>query len=130
MDKAVNRILKAIQQRERIAVFGDYDADGVTATALLIHFLKPFFPDILYLYSSSRPRRLRPFNPRDHPVEGPRGFPDHYGRLRHFQSSGAGMGQGSGAGCHRHRSSPDFKKRDPYCRCGSQSQAGGLYLSL
>ena len=55
MNKAVNRILKAIQQRERIAVFGDYDADGVTATALLIHFLKPFFSEILFYI----PHRVR-----------------------------------------------------------------------
>ncbi|MEW6187492.1 MAG: single-stranded-DNA-specific exonuclease RecJ [Thermodesulfobacteriota bacterium] len=55
MDKAVNRILKACQQKERIAVFGDYDADGVTATALLVHFLKPLFPELLYYI----PHRLR-----------------------------------------------------------------------
>jgi single-stranded-DNA-specific exonuclease len=48
MNKAVNRILKAIQQGERIAVFGDYDADGVTATAVLLFLLKPIFPDILF----------------------------------------------------------------------------------
>lgn len=53
--KAVNRILKAIQQKERIAVFGDYDADGVTATAILIQFLTPFFPDILFYI----PHRVR-----------------------------------------------------------------------
>ena len=55
MNKAVNRILKAIQQKERIAVFGDYDADGVTATAILIQFLTPFFPDILFYI----PHRVR-----------------------------------------------------------------------
>ncbi|MCJ7833020.1 MAG: single-stranded-DNA-specific exonuclease RecJ, partial [Deltaproteobacteria bacterium] len=55
MDKAVNRILKALQRRERVAVFGDYDADGVTATAVLLRFLKPLFPDILYYI----PHRVR-----------------------------------------------------------------------
>jgi single-stranded-DNA-specific exonuclease len=55
MDKAVNRILKAIQRRERLAVFGDYDADGITATALIVHFLRPFFPEILYYI----PHRVR-----------------------------------------------------------------------
>jgi single-stranded-DNA-specific exonuclease len=40
MQAAAQRILAAMQRREKILVFGDYDADGVTATALLSHFLK------------------------------------------------------------------------------------------
>lgn len=39
MPKAVDRVLKAIKCQEKILVFGDYDVDGVTATALLFEFL-------------------------------------------------------------------------------------------
>lgn len=51
MAKAADRILRAVRGRERIAVFGDYDCDGITATALLTRCLrelgaevKPFLP--------------------------------------------------------------------------------------
>lgn len=37
---AVERIVSALEKKERIAVFGDYDADGVTATALLCETLE------------------------------------------------------------------------------------------
>ena len=42
MDKAVARIEKAISQDERIIVYGDFDADGVTATVLLTEALRGF----------------------------------------------------------------------------------------
>lgn len=41
MDKAVARLVRAIEQKETIAVFGDYDVDGATSTALLWHYLTP-----------------------------------------------------------------------------------------
>lgn len=39
MKKAVNRILSAKEKGEKVAVYGDYDADGVTATSILWDFL-------------------------------------------------------------------------------------------
>jgi single-stranded-DNA-specific exonuclease RecJ len=42
IDPAVERIKKAIDRRERIVLFGDYDVDGITGTALLYRFLKNF----------------------------------------------------------------------------------------
>ena len=38
MAQAVQRLVAAIRQGERIAIYGDYDVDGVTATALLVTF--------------------------------------------------------------------------------------------
>ena len=53
MNKAIERIGAAIEKKEKIAIFGDYDADGVTATVLLTEVLKdlgvkkivPYIPD-------------------------------------------------------------------------------------
>lgn len=41
MDKASARLAHAVQAGETIAVFGDYDVDGATSTALLWHYLTP-----------------------------------------------------------------------------------------
>ena len=38
MDIAVERIVKAINNREKILVYGDYDVDGVTSSSILINF--------------------------------------------------------------------------------------------
>lgn len=42
MHAAVSRILKALNQRERIVLFGDYDVDGVTSLALLAEMLRAY----------------------------------------------------------------------------------------
>ena len=39
MEKAVNRIIKAIEKKERIIVYGDYDVDGITSITVLKRFL-------------------------------------------------------------------------------------------
>ncbi len=40
MDKAVERISRALAAGEKMAVFGDYDVDGITATVLLVDYLR------------------------------------------------------------------------------------------
>lgn len=40
MDKAVERITTAVENGEKICVYGDYDADGVTSTSLLYSYLR------------------------------------------------------------------------------------------
>lgn len=48
MDKAVERINEAIESYERICVYGDYDADGVTSTAILYSYLENISADVIY----------------------------------------------------------------------------------
>ncbi len=48
MDKAIERIKKALENNERIAIYGDYDVDGVTSTALLYNFMKTLEANVTY----------------------------------------------------------------------------------
>jgi single-stranded-DNA-specific exonuclease len=48
MEKAVDRILKALHDREKISVHGDYDTDGITGTALMVNNLKKLGIDVEY----------------------------------------------------------------------------------
>lgn len=42
MDIAVDRIISAIEKKEKILIYGDYDADGVSATSILLRFFNRF----------------------------------------------------------------------------------------
>lgn len=46
MDKAVNRLTKAMQSNEKILIYGDYDVDGTTSVALVYKFLKQFYSNV------------------------------------------------------------------------------------
>ncbi len=46
MDKALERIEKAIESGENIMVFGDYDVDGTTAVSLVASYLKTIYPNV------------------------------------------------------------------------------------
>lgn len=48
MEKAASRIQRAIADFEKIVVYGDYDADGVTATAMLYSYLQTCGADVLF----------------------------------------------------------------------------------
>ncbi len=57
MDKAVNRLLKAFELKEKILVFGDYDVDGTTAVSGMYHFLgQAYTPTQLDFYIPHRYR--------------------------------------------------------------------------
>ncbi len=45
MQAAADRILRALKRGERIVIYGDYDVDGITATAILYHAIKSISPD-------------------------------------------------------------------------------------
>ena len=43
MDKAVERVMRSINDGEKVLIYGDYDVDGTTAVAVVYTYLKPFF---------------------------------------------------------------------------------------
>ncbi len=48
MDKAVQRISRAVTNKEKIVVYGDYDVDGTTSVALVYSFLKSFYDNVAF----------------------------------------------------------------------------------
>ena len=48
MDKAVDRINRAMVMKEKILVYGDYDVDGITAVALVYKFLKKYYTKVAF----------------------------------------------------------------------------------
>lgn len=52
MKPAVLRIVKALQKKEKICIYGDYDADGVTATSLLLTVFARLTRNVIYYIPS------------------------------------------------------------------------------
>ncbi len=48
MEPAVERIIRALRDKEKILIYGDYDVDGVTATSLLLLFLRDLGFSVYY----------------------------------------------------------------------------------
>lgn len=58
MDKAIERIEKAIKNKEKILIYGDYDVDGTTSVALVYSFFKENIP--LYTHTQPSPPSGQP----------------------------------------------------------------------
>ena len=48
MEKALNRLNKAMGAKEKILVYGDYDVDGITAVSLVYKYLRNYYSHIEY----------------------------------------------------------------------------------
>ena len=89
MDAAVARIVRAVEGGERIALYGDYDVDGVTSTALLAGFLRASGADVAHLRPSparrgvrAQPRRRREARRAGRPPPRHARLRDHRARRR------------------------------------------------
>lgn len=48
MDKAVDRLIRAVKNKEHILIYGDYDVDGTTAIAVIYNYMKKFHADLSF----------------------------------------------------------------------------------
>ena len=48
MEKGIDRLIEAIYGKESIVVYGDYDADGITSTVILVNFLRKIHDEVTY----------------------------------------------------------------------------------
>lgn len=48
MEQATKRIVSALENHEKIAIYGDYDVDGITSTAIMVRFLRSHKADVMY----------------------------------------------------------------------------------
>ena len=106
MDKAVARIQRAISQGETIAVFGDYDVDGITSTVSADGLSQKLRRPTACGYI---PRRIEEgYGLSKEAIQAPAGpgrhADDHRG-LRHHRQRGGGLRRLHRAGCGHHRPS-------------------------
>ncbi len=106
LEAAAARLGRAVRQGEPVAVYGDYDADGITATAVLHQFLRelglncfPYIPDRLTQGYGLKIEALKELAAQARlVVTVDCGISD---------ASRGGLGQGPGAGADHHRPSRD-----------------------
>ena len=120
MEPAALRIADAVERAERVAIFGDYDVDGATASALLARFLRPLRSRPDRAYPGSHLRGLRAERRGDPLARRARRDAAGHRRLRHRQHRAARRGAPARPRRHRHRPPPG--RRAPARRAGGQSQ--------
>ena len=120
MERAIDRLNKAILNRERVCFYGDYDVDGVSATSLYLSF----FHAVGGNGRAYIPHRLR------------EGYGLNEGAIRHLYGEGVSLivtsdcgttshheiavARRTGDRCRRHRSSSN-RRLDAGCACRAQS---------
>ncbi len=128
MNRAAERIAKAIAGHEKVAIFGDYDVDGACSSAILSRFLthygianRIYIPDRIFEGYGPNPSAMQEL--------AAAGVADRHGRLRHQQRGGdRRRPRTAGAGCGGARS-PSGRRRTAGCgACGGQSQPRGRSL--
>ena len=58
MKNAIERTYQSIKKKELIGIFGDYDVDGATSTALLTRYFLSINQKITNIYTRQKKRRL------------------------------------------------------------------------
>lgn len=105
MDRAVQTVRQALQLGQRIAVFGDYDVDGITATCLLTDFLRSMGADCV-VHIPGRLEEGYGLNAGAIPPAPCAGrAAHHHGGLRHHGAGGGRALPGAGRDARRHGSS-------------------------
>ena len=105
MAAAVDRVLAAIARRERIAIHGDYDVDGITSTVILERALELLGGDVVALHPGADPGRLRPAGAGRRAPARRRRPADRLGGLRHPQRRRRAAGARARRRPDRHRPS-------------------------
>ena len=113
MDKAVERVERAVRNREKIMVYGDYDVDGTTAVALVYKFLRQIGHKDLLFYIPDRYTEVRYLDQGHRPRRTQGCDADHRPGLWHQSHRESGLCQTQGRGFHHLRPSPPGRGNSP-----------------
>ena len=115
MEQAAQRLADAMLRGEQVAIFGDYDVDGATASALLARFLRICGVEPSSTFPTAFSKAMAPMSKRSARWPARRDASRHR-RLRHHQHRGAGRGAAARHRRHRARS-PSGRRGLAGCAC-------------